>query len=135
MTSSRFEAIRVSFRQDKDGYLIVLRIHPNDIDGQTTLDQLGQRYYCTLNRVDENDQPITHKEKTAGERAVQMAGILCTDPAFREWMVKKGYAFDATEESVIKGMRDYLGVKSRKELSTNERAQDAFTLLLTEYGR
>lgn len=135
MSSSRFEAVRVSFRQDKDGYLIVLRIHPSDVDTQISLDSLGQRYYCTLTRVDDGDNPVVHKEKTVGERAVQMAGILCTDPDFQKWMVKKGYAFEPTSDGAASGLRDYLGVKSRRELATNEQAQDAFTTLLREYGK
>lgn len=135
MSSSRIESIRVAFRQDREGYLITLRVHPSDLDPQLMLDPVGQRYYTTLLRVDEGEKPVTHQEKSTGERAVQMAGILCKEPEFQKWMVRKGYAFTDTEESVIKGMRDLLGVKSRSELATNERAQDLFTALLKEYGR
>jgi hypothetical protein len=135
MTASRFEAIRVAFRQDKDGYVITLRIHPSDIDGQIMQDPVGQRYYVTLNRVDEDEQPITPKEKTSGEILVQQAGILCKDPEFRAWMHRRGHAFDASEESVIKGLRDMLGLESRAELALNDEAQTIFRALLKEYGR
>ena|SRR3990167_2880641 len=135
MTASRFEAVRVSFKQDRDGYIVVLRIHPNDVDGQTMMDPLGQRYYATLNRVDENEKPVHHKEKTAGDLMVQQSGILCKDGEFRAWMKRRGYAFDDTEEGATKGLRDMLGVQSRAELATNEEAQVVFRNLLKEYGR
>ena len=135
MATSRFEALRVSFRQDKDGYLILLRIHPNDVDGQTMMDPLGQRYYVSLMRVDEDEKPVTHKEKTAGETMVQQAGILCKDPEFRKWMARHGHAFDDSEESVTKGLRDLLNVDSRAALATNEEAQAAFRDVLRMYGR
>ena len=135
MTASRFEALRVAFRQDKEGYILTLRIHPSDIDGQVMLDPVGQRYYATLLRVDENEQPVTRKERTQGEVMVQQAGILCKDPEFWAWMHRRGHAFDASEEATIKGLRDLLGVESRAELATNAEAQEAFRTLLREYGR
>lgn len=135
MGSSRFEAVRVAFRQDREGYVMTLRIHPSDMDGQIMLDPVGQRYYCTLRRVDENEQPIAHKERTVGEVMVQQAGILCKDPDFQKWMHRQGYAFDDSEESVTTGLRDALGVQSRAELATNQEAQDAFRTLLKAYGR
>lgn len=135
MTTSRFETIRVSFRQDKEGYLIVLRIHPNDTDAEILLDPLGQRYYATLQRVDDDEQPVPPREKSSGEKLVQLAGIICTDSEFQKWLVAQGFALEENEDAAVKALRDILGVPSRADLKTNEVAQEAFKELLRRYGR
>lgn len=135
MSTSRFECLRVSFRQDKDGYLIVLRIHPNDVDAQITMDRLGQRYNAALQRVGEDEKPVEHKEKTTGERMVQQAAILCADTEFQKWLVREGFVLEANEQDAAKAMRDILGVESRADLKTSPEAQEVFRELLKRYGR
>lgn len=134
MTESRLEAVRLGWRQDKDGYVLLLRVHPNDIDPQLMADPLGQRYYAVLRRVDENEEPVTHKVKSEGEKLVQLAGILCHNVDFQKWMVEQGHALEATERDAAEGMRVLLGIASRSDLRTNEQAQHIFRQLLKESG-
>lgn len=134
MARSRFEALRMGFKQDKEGYILTLRLHPSDVDQETILDQAGQRYYITMARVDEDEQEVDHKVKTQGEKLVQICGIVCNDKDFQAWLVKHGHALEATEKDAAEAVRSIMNVGSRSELKTNVEAQKIFKALLAESG-
>lgn len=134
MSESRFEAVRMGWRQDKDGYVLLLRVHPSDIDPELMADPLGQRYYTVVRRVDENEEPVSPKVKTKGEKMVQIAGILCDTEEFQKWMVDQGHALEATPKDAAEGLRVLLGITTRADLKTNEAAQHIFQQILKEGG-
>ena len=64
---------------------------------------------------------------TPGEKLVQMAGMLCEDIRFQEWL----RAMDADAAATL--VRIHCGIASRRELATNEAAQRKFNELVARY--
>lgn len=121
-----FEGVKIALTQDKNGLVLKLSIHPDDVPKDVILDPLGARYMVAMVRLNEADEPTKGKDKSEGERAVAIAGALCRNPRFRTWMVRKGYADDETPEKVADGLRQICMVQSRAELATNEEARKSF---------
>ena len=64
---------------------------------------------------------------TPGEKLVQMAGILCEDIRFQEWL----RAMDADAAAAL--VRIHCGITSRRELATNETAAQKFRELVGRF--
>lgn len=66
-------------------------------------------------------------EKTPGERAVTRAAMLCDDIEFQRW-----YGVKSANEAAEK-LRFVLGVRSRREIATNEDSFKKFLAIETEF--
>lgn len=121
-----FEAVKIALTQDKNGLVLKLSLHPDDTPKDMILSPLGTRYMVAMVQLSDEDKPVKGREKTEGERAVAIAGTLCRNSRFIQWMVDKGYADKDTPESVAEGLRSICGVNSRAELATNEEARANF---------
>jgi hypothetical protein len=106
-----FECVKVAFSQDKNGYVLKLSIHPNDIPDDVITDPLGTRYKIGLIREDEQDNPTER-------RAVQAAGLLCRNPLFAIYLRSRHGSVHAVDEaSTASALRDLLGCNSRSEIA------------------
>lgn len=128
-----FEAVKIAVSQDKNGLVLKLSIHPDQVPKDLILSPLGTRYMVAAVQLGDDDTPIKGKDKTEGERAVAAAGALCRNPRFRGWMADKGYAADDTPDKVAAGLRAICMVDSRSELATNEDARKSFLELRDEF--
>lgn len=117
MNTSQYEAVKLSMKQDATGYVLTLRIHPDEVPEEILRDFVGARYQVVMVRLDSDDQPMTRQPNY-----VQLAGMLCKNSAFHQFLVDRGYVFDATETEATDWLRMELGIKSRKELEHNEEA-------------
>lgn len=131
--ATKAECLKVAMRQTKDGYVMSLVIHPNDMPEDLLRDPVGQRYLAVFVRVDETEEPVPSQDVLAGEAAVKQAGALCSDPRFQGWLVSKGMADEADEDSASVAVRKHCGVTSRKELKTNKKAFKTFKSLVDEF--
>lgn len=131
--STRFEAVKVGMRHTKDGIILQLAVHPNDLPVDMVRDLIGQRYLTVLVRLDQEDQPTASPQVQEGNKAVKVAATLCKDEEFQVWMVSTGLAEGNSEEEVAEGLRKYLGVSSRKELKVNHDARKKLLDLRAEF--
>jgi hypothetical protein len=127
------EVVKVAMAQDRNGHILKVSIHPNDLPKDLILDPLGSRYVMVLAKLGDNDEVVQPKEKSDGEKAVDVAGLLCRNDRFIAWMAHRGYSGGATAQDAVQGIRDLCGIKSRAELATNESARDAFNELRKEF--
>lgn len=127
------EVVKVAMAQDRNGHILKLSIHPDDLPKDLVLDPLGSRYVMVLAKLDDQDQVVQPKEKSDGEKAVDIAGLLCRNDRFIGWMADRGYSHGRTQEDVVQAIRDLCGIKSRAELATNEHARREFTALRLEF--
>ena len=137
-----FEAVKIAMRQDKNGHILVLSIHPNDIPTELFSDWLGSRYYVSLVKLNDDETPVPRRIESENRKMVQQAGILCREKPFQEFL-RSGYLsfqgsdkpVDEIEEVVfVKCLRQAIGVKSRAELAENSDAQIKFKELVGEYN-
>jgi hypothetical protein len=68
-----------------------------------------------------------------GDAAIKMAGILCRDPDFWEWLHVKEWLLEKNEFACTDWLTSFLGIESRKELKTNEEARELFMRLKASF--
>jgi len=119
----QFEAIKVALKQDKTGYVLTLSMHPDDIPEDLLRDFVGSRYQVVMVRLNSNEEPLDRDKEYEGDKAIRLAGLLCRDSDFWNYLNDANQIFNANENEATDWLRNYLGVKSRSELKTNATAR------------
>lgn len=127
------EVIKIAMSQDRSGHILKLSIHPNELPKDLVLDPLGSRYVMVLARLNDQDEVVQPKEKTDGDKAVDIAGLLCRNDRFISWLFDHGYSGSRDEHGAIAAIRDICGIKSRSEFRTDEGARQRFFELKLEF--
>lgn len=117
-----FEAIKVSLKQDRTGFILTLNIHPDDIPEDLLRDFVGARYGVAMVRIND-DESVVHSD-------VKRAGILCRTRLFQVWLHETSRIVKVSESAAVRAVCDICEISSRSELSeTNE----LFNNLVSEY--
>ena len=132
MDHPQFEAKKISMKQTKDGYVLNLAIHPDEVPDQIIRDFVGARYMVVMVRLDDEEKPL-NREEYAGAQMVKLAGMLCRDKEFWEFLNEEGSLYEKSEKECIEWMQNYLVVGSRSEIKNNLAAQTALKDIYTEY--
>jgi hypothetical protein len=127
------EVVKVAMAQDKNGHILKLSIHPNDLPKDLVLDPLGSRYVMVLAKLNDQDEVVQPKDKTDADKAIDIAGLLCRNDRFISWLFDNGYSGSRDQQGAIDGVRELCGVKSRAEFRTNEEARERFFELKAEF--
>jgi hypothetical protein len=130
MTHPNFEAVKIAMKQDKEGMVLTLRIHPDDLPVEIVRDFCGSRYQVVMVRLDGEDKPMNRDQNSDW---VRMAGILSRDPLFPKWLAHIGELLEPDEEEALEWLRAHLGVKSRSEIPNNPTAQQRLRVVLQEF--
>jgi hypothetical protein len=134
MKTIQFEGVKVALKQDKTGYVLTLSMHPDDIPEDLLRDFVGARYQVVMVRLDSNEKPMDPQEEFAGDRAIRIAGMLCRDPKFWEFLYARSDISTKDYESATQWLRFYLDLESRSQLKTNVEAQSQLDKLYREYS-
>ncbi|NBW17941.1 MAG: hypothetical protein EBR82_59210 [Caulobacteraceae bacterium] len=130
MKTLQFEAVKVAFKQDKNGYILTLCIHPDEVPEDLLRSFVGAVYQVVMVRLDRNADP---QEEFESDKAVKMAGMLCRDPKFWEFLHEDSQIFTATEKDATDWLRDFLEIQSRTELKDNAEARTRLDSLHKEF--
>ena len=125
-----FEALKVSMRQNKDGYLLTLAVHPDEVPEEIMRDFVGSRYAVAMLRIGDDEMPY---ERPKVSSFVQTAGILAKDPLFQRYCVQVGWCFAYSEDDAAQSICEALNIESRSELATNTEAQAALIDLRKDF--
>jgi len=134
MTYPNFEAVKIAMKQDKEGMVLTLRIHPDDMPAELIRDFCGSRYQVVMVRLDGEDKPMNREQEHSTDW-VRMAGILSRDPAFPLWLEHNGELLEANQEEAVEWLRDHLKVKSRAEIPNNPAAVQRLRAVLQEFNQ
>ena len=127
MKTSQFESVKVALKQDRTGFILTLSIHPDEIPEEIIRDFVGARYQVVMVRIDGEEQPMNREQQFIDP--VKLAGILCKDKSFQEFLVSGGNATEASELAAIDWIRNELGIQSRAQLKNQpESARHLFTI-------
>ena len=129
METLNFEAIKLGLKQSKDGFVLTLAVHPDEIPDALVRDFVGSRYQVVMVRLGDDDQPLSREGEFPGDHAVKMAGILCRDPEFWQWLNDREMLMEKNEKACTEWLTSYLLIESRKELKTNTEARNLFNQL------
>ncbi len=116
METSQFEAVKVGMKQDNSGYILTLRIHPDDVPDELMRDFVGARYMAVMVRLNEEDRPMNREAELAKDM-VRISGMLCRDPKFWEFLSEAGGIIEKSEKEATEWLKDYLKVESRSEIA------------------
>jgi hypothetical protein len=132
-----FEAQSCITRKDKTGWVLGLRIHPDDLPKAVILAPLGARFRCVLFEIADDETITVPEEVRLGKRAVAAAGQLCREPAFQNWILSDcpPLSDDDAERMSAEALREHLGILSRSEIGEDEEAREAFTRLIETYRK
>ena len=130
MQTSRFEGKKVALKQTKDGHVLTLAIHPDEIPEEILRDFVGARYMVVMVRIGENEEPM---ERQPVNKHISIAGMLCRDPEFWEFLFEQGLLLETSEKEATEWLKSYLNIESRSELKDNEDAQIALNKILREF--
>ena len=132
METIQFEAVKTGLRQGKDGYILNLAMHPDDIPDDLVKDFVGARYMVVMVRLADTEVPF-NRDEFAGAQMVKLAGMLCRDSKFWDYLYEDGQLFETSEAACIDWLQSYLSVASRAEIKTNLEAQGALKILYAQY--
>lgn len=133
MKTIQFEAIKVALKQDKEGYVLTLRIHPDDLQDDLIRDFIGSRYQVVMVRLNQDEQPMDREAELGGAKAIRVAGMLCRDPKFWEYLHQDLQIIEPKEEEATEWLRNYLNVQSRSEIKSNVQAQELLDKVHKEF--
>ena len=132
METLQFEAVKMALKQNKDGYVLTMNVHPDEVPNELLRDFVGARYQVVMVRLADDDSPIDRRE-FEGHKAVRLAGVLCREVEFWTFLFETDEIFEPTEEQTTNWLRGYLGIKSRAELKVNAEARDRLSKINKEY--
>jgi hypothetical protein len=132
METSQFEAKKVALKQTKDGHVLTLAIHPDDSPDEILRDFVGARYMVVMVRLADSEEPM-NRDEFAGAQMVKLAGMLCRDKSFWDYLHDIGQLFEKNEAECISWLQNYLCVQSRSDIKTNKLAQEELKNLYTEF--
>jgi hypothetical protein len=129
------EVVKIAMTQGRNGHVLKVAIHPNDLPKDLILDPLGTRYVMVLARLNDQDEVVQPKEKSDGEKAVDIAGLLCRNQRFIDWMFDTGHSMERSSTGAVEGIREICGVKSRADFRHDEQARKSFLELRDSFEK
>ena len=136
-----FEAVKTSMSQSKQGTILRLALHPNEVPPSLHTDWVGSRYMVAMVKLDDEDQPQMSDQQRETERLIASAGMLCRNLDFAKFLFDidslLGVPNDESEREkrVADALRDILGVESRSEMRTNSVARERFKNMVEEFTK
>lgn len=132
METLNFEAVKIAMKQDKEGYVLTLRVHPDEVPDALFRDFVGARYQTVMVRLNGEDKPLNREEILAND-LVRLAGIICREPEFVQWLYDQGLIRHKEGNAGVEWLRAELEVTSRSELKENAKARSRFIQINNEY--
>lgn len=126
MNALQFEALKVALKQDASGYVLTVKIHPDEIPEELLRDFVGARYMVAMSRIDSDESRQVYFNR------VKQAGMLCRTTAFQKWVAEECGA-EVSEISATQYIHDRCEIASRTELNGNKGAKDKFDELVIEF--
>jgi hypothetical protein len=140
-----FEAVKIAMRQDKNGYVLTLSVHPDDVPESLLRNWVGSRYQVAMVQLSDDEQPIIPKHKSEGAKYVAKAGLICKEREFQLFMfdrstygseeLKEHIQVNYTLEDCVEDLRKELNVSSRKELMEDKKARYKLDELIKEFRK
>ena len=132
METSQFEGKKIALKQTKDGIVMSLAIHPDDLPEELMRDFVGSRYMVVMVRLGDEEKPL-NRDEFAGSQMVKLSGMLCRDKDFWDYLYDDNQLFEKSEASCVDWMTSYLGVTSRADIKTNIEAQGLLKQINAKY--
>jgi hypothetical protein len=74
MDTLQFEAVKMALKQNKDGYVLTMTVHPDEVPDALLRDYVGARYQVVMVRLADDDTPMDRREHD-GARSLRLSGL------------------------------------------------------------
>ena len=113
MSGLNFEGQKVALKQDASGYVLTLRIHPDELPEELFRD--FARYGVAMVRINDDESVVNYMNR------VKKSGMLCKNRVFWDWLEHEGYVSTktCTEDVAIKALYEICNISSRTELTNS----------------
>jgi len=128
METLNFEGLKMALKQDANGYILQIRIHPNELPEPLFRDFVGSRYMVAMVRLNDDESPTLYKHSRSTR-----AAMLCKNETFQRFLVEHDYTFEANEKAAINALYSICDIVSRSEFNGNVEAQKKFDQLVEDY--
>jgi len=132
METSQFEAVKVGIKQDNSGYILTLRIHPDELPEEIMRDFVGSRYLTVMVRLNEEERPMNREQELARDM-VRISGMLCRDPGFWQFLQESDQIIERSEKEATSWLKAYLKVESRADISKSQQAVEKMLGIKQEF--
>ncbi len=112
METIQFESVKVGMKQDNSGYILTLRIHPDEVPEVIMRDFVGSRYMTVMVRLNEEERPMNREAELAKDM-VRVSGMLCRDPKFWEFLSESGQIIEKSDKEATEWLKTYLKVETQ----------------------
>lgn len=124
METIQFEGIKTGLKQSKEGYMLSLAVHPDDLPDNLIRDFVGARYMVVMVRLGDDERPAVQARKS--DPVVSMAGMVCRDKMFWDYVCVIEEEIIQSEAECVEWMKMYFDIDSRADFKTNENAKAKF---------
>ena len=129
----QFESVKVGIKQDNSGYILTLRIHPDDLDERIMRDFVGARYMTVMVRLNEEERPMNREAELAKDM-VRVSGMLCRDPDFWTFLQESGQIIEKSDKEATAWLKTYLKVESRADIGKSQQAVEKMLSIKQEFN-
>lgn len=133
METIQFESVKVGMKQDNSGYILTLRIHPDEVPEVIMRDFVGSRYLTVMVRLNEEERPMNREQELAKDM-VRVSGMLCRDPDFWQFLQESGEIIEKSDKEATEWLKRYLKVESRADISKSQEAVEKMLGIKREFG-
>jgi hypothetical protein len=120
-------------KQDNSGYVLTLRIHPDEVPEVIMRDFVGSRYMTVMVRLNEEERPMNREQELAKDM-VRVSGMLCRDPDFWQFLQESGEIIEKSDKEATEWLKRYLKVESRADISKSQEAVEKMLGIKREFG-
>lgn len=119
--AGHFEAKKIAWRQTKDGLVLALAVHPDDMPKEMALSALNTRYMIAFSEIGDDERPVSPAQAEQSEAVPpkkpwseysrsQQAAILNSDPLFQQ------YFKAADHVACNEKLKQHFRITSKREL-------------------
>jgi hypothetical protein len=135
------EALKVALKQEAEGYMLTLRIKPEELPETVILANVNARFAVAFSEIDDQEElkpaPV-NKGKRRQNSNVMRAGIVCGEEPFQtylrtKWPQQWKAAVGEGSTKAAEALRIALNIESRSELATDENALAYFDKMMAAY--
>lgn len=133
-----FEAFKLALKQDRNGHVLTLVIHPNETPDELWRTPAGQRYGVALVQLDEEEAAF--EDGQDGERAMKMLGARARDARFQRWVLREAgpvasHLMGEPERRARDAVKHILAIASSTEIRDNPEVRGKFMELMQKYDK
>jgi hypothetical protein len=133
METIQFESVKVGMKQDNSGYILTMRIHPDEVPETIMRDFVGSRYMTVMVRLNEEEKPMNREQELAKDM-VRVSGMLCRDPDFWQFLQESGQIIEKSDKEATEWLKTYLKVQSRADIGKSQKATEQMLGIKQEFA-